>query len=247
MDINDSLVSRFYSQIILEDFSIEDQARLLKKEITIVGCGGLGSPASVYLAASGIGKINLVDPDKVEIRNLHRQVFFQERDVGKYKVDVLKNHIEKLNSNCDVSVFKNKSWEIEFNRYKSELILDCSDNLRTKYSLNEECVNNNVRFCSASVSDSDGQIALFSNKPESHCCYNCLFPENGDIDANDCAESGVLGPTVMLVASLQTLIAMKYLLNKFTDTETIYRISSRNISIKKNKILSNSSCRLNKL
>jgi Dinucleotide-utilizing enzymes involved in molybdopterin and thiamine biosynthesis family 2 len=85
MDINDSLVSRFYSQIILEDFSIQDQENLLKKEITIIGCGGLGSPLSVYLAASGIGRINLVDPDKVEIRNLHRQVFFQEEDMENSK------------------------------------------------------------------------------------------------------------------------------------------------------------------
>ena len=115
MDINDSLVSRFYSQIILEDFSIQDQENLLKKEITIIGCGGLGSPLSVYLAASGIGRINLVDPDKVEIRNLHRQVFFQEEDIGKFKVDVLKDHIERLNSHCKVNTFKSKSWEINFN------------------------------------------------------------------------------------------------------------------------------------
>ena len=144
MDINDSLVSRFYSQIILEDFSIQDQENLLKKEITIIGCGGLGSPLSVYLAASGIGRINLVDPDKVEIRNLHRQVFFQEEDIGKFKVDVLKDHIEGLNSHCKVSTLKNKSWEMNFNEYSSEMIFDCSDNFRTKYSLNEACVNNNL-------------------------------------------------------------------------------------------------------
>ena len=118
MDINNSLVSRFYSQIILEDFSVQDQEELLKKEITIIGCGGLGSPVSVYLAASGIGKINLVDPDKVEIRNLHRQVFFQEQDVGRHKVDVLQDHIEKSNSHCKITVFKQKSWEIDFDKYK---------------------------------------------------------------------------------------------------------------------------------
>ena len=247
MDINNSLVSRFYSQIILEDFSIQDQENLLKKEITIIGCGGLGSPVSVYLAASGVGRINLVDPDVVEIRNLHRQVFFQEEDIGEFKVDVLKDHIERLNSHCKVNTFKSKSWEINFNEYSSEMIFDCSDNFRTKYSLNEACVNNNVPFCNASVSDSDGQIALFANKVDSHCCYNCLFPENGDIDANDCAEAGVLGPTVSLVASLQALIGLKYLLNKFNDTETIFRVCSKKISIEKNKILSNSSCRLNKL
>ena len=142
MDINNSLVSRFYSQIILEDFSVQDQEELLKKEITIIGCGGLGSPVSVYLAASGIGKINLVDPDKVEIRNLHRQVFFQEQDVGRHKVDTLQDHIEKLNSHCKITVFKQKSWEINFDKYKSEMMLDCSDNFRTKYSLNEACVKN---------------------------------------------------------------------------------------------------------
>ena len=247
MDINNSLVSRFYSQIILEDFSVQDQEELLKKEITIIGCGGLGSPVSVYLAASGIGKINLVDPDKVEIRNLHRQVFFQEKDVGRYKVDVLQDHIEKLNSHCKITVFKQKSWEIDFDKYKSEMVLDCSDNFRTKYSLNEACVNNNISFCSASVSGSDGQIALFTNKSEHHCCYNCFFPEDGDVDANDCAESGVLGPTVSLIASIQSLITLKHLLNKFNDAETIFRVSSKDLTIKKNKILPNTSCRLNKL
>ena len=130
MDINNSLVSRFYSQIILEDFSVQDQEELLKKEITIIGCGGLGSPVSVYLAASGIGKINLVDPDKVEIRNLHRQVFFQEQDVGRHKVDVLQDHIEKLNSHCKITVFKEKSWEIDFEK---SLVTVCRDSQSTVY------------------------------------------------------------------------------------------------------------------
>ena len=110
----DELIKRYYSQILLDELSIEKQELLSKKSITVIGCGGLGSPLAAYLAGAGVGKIKLVDDDTVELRNLHRQVFFSEDDIGIKKVKALSNYLKNLNSNTTIEIHDKKSWELSY-------------------------------------------------------------------------------------------------------------------------------------
>ena len=123
---------------------------------------------------------------------------------------------------------------------------DCTDNLKTSFELNEEMVNLNKPICFASASEFNGQIIIFKNSKKEHCCYSCLFKESGDLETNHCVSLGVLGPAVAVVASMQSLIGMRFICGKFEETETLIRINSSKFGIKKNKVFPDKSCRLNR-
>ena len=239
----DELIKRYYSQILLDELSIEKQELLSKKSITVIGCGGLGSPLAAYLAGAGVGTIKLVDDDTVELRNLHRQVFFSENDIGIKKVKALSDYLKNLNSNTTTEIYDKKSWELSYDNIKSDLLIDCADNLRTSYDLNKVCSKERAAFLTASIAAHVGQILLFSNDSQ-HCCLECVFPSEGELDANDCADVGVLGPSVALVSSLQSLIALGYLLEQKSHANHIYRINTKEFLINKNKVLPDSSCKI---
>ena len=238
---------RYYSQLVLDDFSYEDQKILCESEVTIIGCGGLGSPLAVYLVAAGVGKINLIDFDAVEERNLHRQVFYKESDIGRKKVEALKDYLINLDKEVEVNIYPVKSSEINFKKINSNLFFDCTDNLKTSFELNQEMVNLNKPICFASASEFNGQIIIFKNSKKEHCCYSCLFKESGDLETNHCVSLGVLGPAVAVIASMQSLIGMRFICGKFEETETLIRVDSSKFEIKKNRVFSDKSCRLNRL
>ena len=238
------LLTRYYSQLILDDISISDQTHLWNKHVSVVGLGGLGSPLAVYLVAAGLGKVTLLDSDCVEVKNLHRQVFYTQNDLGIKKVQCLGNHLKKINPKVEVNLIPQKSWEVKFSEFRSDLIIDCADNLKTTYELNSKCVINNLPFSTASISGYQGQVFMFNNTKESHCCYECLFEEVGDLNENDCADVGVLGPSVSMIASIQAQCVLKKLLNKPILEDGILRIDTSTMQIKKNKINTNYSCKL---
>ncbi|MBA4730334.1 MAG: ThiF family adenylyltransferase, partial [SAR86 cluster bacterium] len=123
---NDDLIKRYYSQLLLDGMSVEKQKLLSKKSVTVIGCGGLGSPLATYLAGSGIGNIILIDHDVVELRNLHRQVFYCENDIGTNKVDVLAKYLKSLNSNISIQTNAKRSWDLVNKDLKSDLLIDCA-------------------------------------------------------------------------------------------------------------------------
>lgn len=241
---NDDLIKRYYSQLLLDGMSVEKQKLLSKKSVTVIGCGGLGSPLATYLAGSGIGNITLIDHDVVELRNLHRQVFYCENDIGTNKVDVLAKYLKSLNSNISIQTNAKRSWDLVNKDLKSDLLIDCADNLRTSYSLNKVACEEKIGFLTASVAGNIGQISLFDNE-KNHCCLECIFPKEGDMDGNDCADIGILGPSVALIASIQTSIAIDYLIGEKLHVNQIYRVDTKNFSIQKNKISPDSSCKIN--
>ena len=122
-------------------------------------------------------------------------------------------------------------------------MIDCADNLRTSYDLNKVCSKEKFAFLTASIAAHVGQILLFSNHSQ-HCCLECVFPSEGELDANDCADVGVLGPSVALVSSLQSLIAIDFLLEQKSHSNHIYRINTKEFLINKNKVLPDSSCKI---
>lgn len=190
-------------------FGADGQTRLKQSHVLIVGAGGLGSPVSLYLAAAGIGEITIVDPDKVELSNLQRQVAFDESKIGSFKVDATIDRLSALNSELKLNPVKhhfspdNAAALIA----NADLVLDCTDNFSTRYLINDTCKALGKAWIFASIHQFSGQCALFT--PTSPC-FRCLYPEFPE-GIEDCNSAGVLGVLPGLLGCLQASEALKYL------------------------------------
>ncbi len=205
---------QFYNrQTTLSDFGEIGQEKLQNSKIAIVGCGGLGSVAAVYLAASGIGKIHLIDFDIVNVSNLHRQVFYKTEDIGKSKVMVLANHIQSISpfvevSSCDKPITKSNIYS-QIDDY--DVILDCTDSLPTKYLLNDYCVITDQILVYGSLYKNDGYIASFNiPKGPSHTAnLRDAFPKMPDEAIPNCSQIGTLNPIVGIIGLMQSNEVLK--------------------------------------
>lgn len=209
MMIDDQLL-RFSRQIMLPQVDISGQEALLGASVLIIGLGGLGCPAAMYLAAAGVGHIILNDFDEVELSNLQRQIGHGESDLGRSKVSSAKSALEQLNSGVRVSLINRRlddaSLEKQINSVR--VVLDCSDNYLTRHQINKLCVKAGVPLVSGAAIGFDGQLAVFDSRKKESPCYCCLYPEMDD-EGLSCAESGVLAPLVGVVGSMQALETIK--------------------------------------
>ncbi len=204
--------SRYDRQIKLSEIGAEGQEKLHAAKILIIGVGGLGCPASMYLAAAGVGNIGLVDFDKVDDSNLHRQVLFIEDDLGKNKAEAAKDRLNRRNSHINVVAF-NVPFGIDnaielISKY--DLILDGTDNFQTKYLINDACLKANKPFVGASIYKYQGQLSVFNyqNGPS----YRCLYPNHHYKDSSNCEETGVLGVLPGILGTMQATEALKIIL-----------------------------------
>jgi sulfur-carrier protein adenylyltransferase/sulfurtransferase len=191
----------------------EGQRKLRSSSVLVVGAGGLGIPASVYLAAAGVGKIGLVDFDRVETSNLHRQTLYSDADIGRAKVEVAAERLRQINSNVSIVPYKAKldSSNAMGMIHEYDVVVDCADNFPTRYLISDVCVFSHKRDVYASVSRSDGQASVFDG--DSGPCYRCLYPEPpppGSVQ--DCAEAGVLGVLPGIMGSVQAAQTINLLL-----------------------------------
>ncbi|MEE3240310.1 MAG: HesA/MoeB/ThiF family protein [Pseudomonadota bacterium] len=206
---NSQEFSRYTRHIQLGDIGVEGQRKLKSAHVLIVGCGGLGAPVSLYLAAAGVGLLTLVDGDKVELSNLQRQVIFTEADVGLSKAICAQTRLKALNSHIEVNAVSerlsvdNAEWLIQ----AADLVIDCTDNFATRYLINDVCKAHSKSWIYASVYQFSGQCALFT--PE-QSCFRCVFPKPPS-NAPDCNSHGVLGVLPGLLGTLQATEAIKYL------------------------------------
>ncbi len=203
---------RYERQTKLKGFGAAAQAKLKDAHVLVVGAGGLGSPALLYLAGSGVGKLTLVDKDTVALHNLHRQILFTEADIGGSKVKVAKQRLSQLNSAIQIEVCDEflSADNAESLMGDVDLILDGSDNINTRYLINEYSLKLNKPWVFAAVSGFDVQLTFFSGKPELPC-YRCLFPDLEAGNIASCSQEGILGPVPALAAMLQTTEAIKFL------------------------------------
>jgi adenylyltransferase/sulfurtransferase len=209
----------YQRQITLKEVGDEGQDLLQKARILIVGCGGLGSTAAVYLAASGIGNIHLIDFDVVSVSNLHRQVFFTLADVGKPKTTCLKKYIESISPfvKIDTSEITVQKSNIETLIQKVDIVVDCTDQLHTKYLLNDACVLHHKTLVYGSLHKFDGYIATFNHESADGKRTTNLrdaFPEIPEKLPPTCSETGTLNPIVGMIALLQANEVMKIILKK---------------------------------
>ena len=234
---------KFEKQIILKKIGVSGQRKILSSSVLVVGVGGLGCPLITYLAASGIGKIGIVDHDKIELSNLNRQTLFGISDLGKLKVEQAKKSINKLNKKIKITVFKEKltSKNIKNILKKFDIICDGTDNFYTRYLINDYCLKNKKILISGAISKFDGHLLKFNFKKKGPC-YRCFMPEIPDTK-NDCQSEGIFSPVAGIMGSLQASEVLKSILNSKNDlTSQILIFDALKTEFRKLKVSINKKC-----
>ncbi len=213
---------RYHRQSILPQIGDEGQKKLLKSKVLVVGAGGLGHPVAQYLAAMGVGHIKIVDGDDVNITNLHRQILFNDRDLGKNKAEILSQKIREINPDVNItfaSVFLDKNLALKI-FVDFDLVVDCTDNFESKFLINDVCALYDKPMVYGAISQFEGQVGVFWKSKGS--CYRCLYPAIPKSKIQNCAEAGVIGPVVGTIGSLQAMEAMKVLVNNDKDLNPLF-------------------------
>ena len=242
-------IDRYSRQIILKKVGVAGQKKLLKSSVLIVGAGGLGSPIAIYLSALGIGKIGIVDKDKVEISNLSRQIIFQVNDVNKKKSLAAINKLKKINPDVRLEAFNKNLTMVNINQIakKFDLIVDGSDNFRTRFLINDYCLKNKKILVSGAISKFDGQVYTFNFTKENSPCLRCFIPKmpsNPDVD--NCEYEGILGPLAGIIGSIQANEAVKEILGiGNTLCGYILIIDALKLTFRKVKLNKRSNCYCN--
>lgn len=210
--LSDAALERYSRQLMLPDFDMDQQTKLAQSHVLIVGCGGLGSSLALYLAAAGVGQLTLADGDRVELSNLQRQILHGDADIGRPKADSARETLERLTPDCEVIAL---SAHLEGRALEAavagvDLVADGSDNYPTRFALNRSCVANGKALVSAAAVRGEGQLGTF-HPAAGGGCYRCLYPNEGETAALSCNESGVLGPVVGALGTLQALEVLKVL------------------------------------
>ncbi|MDD5578474.1 MAG: molybdopterin-synthase adenylyltransferase MoeB [Methylobacter sp.] len=210
--MNDNQLLRYSRQIMLPQIDIEGQQKLLAANVLIVGAGGLGSPAAIYLAAGGVGNLTIYDDDEVDLSNLQRQIAHHTNDIGTDKVISTRQTLNRLNPEVKVRAIKQRlaNEQLESEVIQADVVLDCSDNFATRFAINNACVKYQTPLVSGAAIRFEGQLSVFTPGKNTSPCYNCLYSNDGDEQLN-CSTNGVMAPITGIIGSLQALEAMKLL------------------------------------
>jgi adenylyltransferase/sulfurtransferase len=210
--LTDEQLLRYNRQLMLPELDVAGQERLLAARVLVVGLGGLGCPAALYLAASGVGRLVLVDDDKVEVSNLQRQIAHGEADIGRSKVASAADSIAAINSDTGIECLQERLTQARLAALLPgiDLVVDASDSFATRFAVNAACQAAGVPLVSGAAIRSEGQVAVFDFRGDT-ACYRCLYPADQDDAQLSCAESGVLAPMVGVIGTLQALEAVKLL------------------------------------
>ena len=213
--MNDNQLLRYSRHILLPQIGYEGQEKLTKSHALIVGAGGLGSPAALYFAASGVGKLTICDFDKVDLTNLQRQIIHTTQSVGINKAVSAQQTIYEINPDVVVQTIQQKSSEAEFIALAKQVdvVIDCSDNFATRYALNRVCFKLKIPLVSGAAIGFEGQVTVFDFRHENSPCYHCLFPDTGNDQEMRCAENGVFAPLVGMIGTTQAAEALKLIMN----------------------------------
>lgn len=218
--MDDQQLLRYSRHILLPEIGIEGQQRLLDAKALIIGLGGLGSPAALYLAASGVGKLILCDHDKVDFSNLQRQIIHRTSTVGQPKVDSAQAALHEINPEveCVALPVRADAAQLRELAAQADVVLDCSDNFSTRYAVNRVCLELRKPLVSGAAIQFDGQVSVFDFRREDASeqtgapCYNCLFPEDSVAAELRCATTGVFAPLVGIIGALQAAETLKLLM-----------------------------------
>ncbi len=219
--MDDNQLLRYSRHILLPEIGIEGQQKLLDAHALIIGAGGLGSPAALFLASSGIGRITLCDDDKVDLTNLQRQIAHRTSSINKPKVVSAQEALSDINPEVKVLALQERADEARLAQLVSgaDVVLDCSDNFPTRYALNRVCHAAKKPLVSGAATRFDGQVNVFDFRRDDSPCYQCLYPEQMESEETRCAVLGIFAPLVGIIGSMQAAEALKVLVGM----ETLYR------------------------
>ena len=213
--MNDSQLLRYSRHILLPQIAYEGQEVLTQSHALIVGAGGLGSPAALYMAAGGVGTLTVCDFDVVDLTNLQRQIIHTTQSVGINKAVSAKQTLQGINPDVVVNTVEERSTEAAMSKLvkEADVVLDCSDNFATRYALNRLCFEHQKPLVSGAAIGFEGQVTVYDFRHPNSPCYHCLFPDDGSEAEMRCSENGVFSPLVGMIGTTQAAEAMKLLMN----------------------------------
>ncbi len=188
---------------------MEGQERLQRARALVIGAGGLGCPAALYLAAAGVGHLTLADADHVDLTNLQRQILYRTESVGRPKVEAARDTLHAVNPEVAVVALRERVADFDALVAAADVVLDCSDNFATRHALNRACVKHRKPLVSGAAIRFDAQIMVFDLRKRESACYACLFPEDGEVEEVQCSVMGVFAPMTGVVGATQAMEALK--------------------------------------
>lgn len=211
--MQDDALLRYSRQIMLPEMDVAGQQRLVDATVLIVGMGGLGCPAAMYLAAAGVGHLIIADDDKVELTNLQRQIAHNEAKIGELKVHSAQQSLQALNPDVQVTAVAERlrGEELDALVAQADLVVDACDNFTTRFDINRSCVALRKPLVSGAAIRMEGQVAVFDSRRDDSPCYQCLYGRGGDDADASCATNGVMAPLVGIIGSVQAMEAIKLL------------------------------------
>jgi molybdopterin-synthase adenylyltransferase len=213
--MNDEQLTRYSRHLLLDEFGEDAQEALLRSRALIVGAGGLGCPAALYLAAAGVGTLAIADGDAVDLTNLQRQILHTTESIGRAKVASASEALARLNPEVRVEALHGRLEGDALRQQvaRADVVLDCSDNFQTRHAVNRACVQLAKPLVSGAAVRFDGQLTVFDLRRADTPCYECLFPSDAELEETRCAVMGVFAPLTGIVGTVQAAEAIKLLAN----------------------------------
>ncbi len=235
-NLNKNSLTRYSRQIILKNIGTIGQKKILNSKVLIVGVGGLGCPVADLLARSGIGKIGIIDYDKISLSNIHRQTLYTTKDVNKFKVDVVKKILNSINKEVEIKIYNKKANNKNLNNIinKYDIIVDGSDNFKTKFLLNKFSLKLKKILIVGAISKFDGHVFSFDFNSRKTPCLKCFYQSEPSDDMLNCESEGILGSTANIIGAIQANEVLKKILNIGKDLKSnILILDLLNLNFKK--------------
>ena len=242
--VDENVLLRNSRHLLLNEFNENSIKFLLESRILIIGAGGLGCPAALYLATAGVKTIRWVDPDKVDISNLPRQVLFSENDLNAPKVIVGKKILNNIVPTVDVDAIQEKADETNLTELISgcNIVLDCTDRFKTRHLINKYCVQNKIPLVIGSAVGWSGQLMVVNSSEQNTACYACVFEENQEFTDDPCGAFGIFSPLVGTVGLLQAGEAIKTLLQINKTTGKLLLLNALSLNFDRINLTKNVNC-----
>ena len=242
-NLNKNHIERYSRQIVLKDVGINGQKKIISSKVLIVGAGGLGCPIADYLSRAGVGTIGIADFDKIKISNIHRQNLYDSKDAGKYKVNVVKKKINSINPFTKIKTYRKKITNKNINSIIKDfdIIVDGSDNFKTKFLLNKYSIQNKKILIVGAISKFDGHVFTFDFKTKKTPCLRCFYQSEPLDELLNCEAEGIMGPVAGIIGSIQANEILKKILkigkdlNEYILIINLLTLNFRKVSFNKKK------------